>query len=143
MGIPGAMSSDDNPYKSPAKVEDGGWKETPYVGWLATVLLVVWLLEGSVKLFFVAPPIIREGIDLLSLAELYRSTGLGWFAAGCTYFVFETIGPWFGVVYLIRCKRGKLTFEQALWKLLFAVGALSLIITAVLVLSMEIVLRTV
>ena len=137
------MSSDENPYKSPAKVEDGEPKETPYVGWLATVLIVVWLLEGSVKLFFVAPVILREGIDVGGLAELYRSTGLGWFVAGCTYFVFETIGPWFGVVYLIRCKRGKLTFEQALWKLLLVVGTISLIITAGLVLSMEIVLRTV
>ena len=135
------MSTDDNPYKSPAKVEESDATETPHAGWLVTVLLVVWLLEGSVKFVFVAPMIFQGGIDLVGLAQIYDGVGRGWFVGGCSFFVFETIGPWFGVAYLIRCKRGKLTFQQALWKLLFVAGTVSFIITASLVLSIEIVLR--
>jgi len=106
---------EDNPYRPPVTIAD----DPGCPRGIAWFLLLVWLVEGSVKLFFVIGMLNNDPRILGDiLIREYQSAGPLWFGAGATYFTAETIGPVFGVYYLIRLLRGREEWEIVFWKIL-------------------------
>lgn len=135
------MTETTNPYQPPEVATEQTVSEPDGSdGCTWRFFIVLWSLEGAIKLCAFVVLMLRTGFDLEPFVEMYLYAGHFWFALGYTFFVIETIGPWFGVYYLIRQRREKSSFGEALWKIIVKAGFWSLIITAVTMITCELVL---
>ena len=72
------------------------------------------------------------------LLDEYEQSGLLWFTAVMMFFTIETIGPAFGVFYLIRVVRGQGSMEDQLWGIMKGAVLWSGLVVVTLIAILEI-----
>jgi hypothetical protein len=126
-----------NPYESPAAVS----RETPVTELrrppMGTFLVGLWLLEGGVKALLVLVVVFRGFESFEILAIEYGAWRRVTYFLVSSFFIFETVGPWFGVYYLTGRRARTIPFDKALLRTLMTACGVAMLVTLFMMLYFE------
>jgi hypothetical protein len=131
------MDSNINPYETPLEVARESPPEELRRPAMGTALLVLWLVEGGLKAFFVGSALAQGFNPLHSLVEVYPTWNRLLLFALLAFMIVETIGPWIGIYYLTGRRARTIPFDTAMVRTLSIAAGIALGMTMLLMLYCE------
>lgn len=133
-----AMQTETNPYEAPTqRTADSsrGRIRLPLEGWF---LVCFWILEGGAKAIFISAGVSRGFNPIPEIATIYTTWNRLYFLLAASFIIVETIGPWIGLLYLIRYRYTDTPFDNVMWIILKRASVISVLFALLLMLLCEV-----